>query len=82
MGLQVGVTRVKHCGKSSNLHLASALLARLLEMAVIPNFFQDAFAVDPLLQSTQRFFYRFAFFKSDLSQYNSLPLQFISRGGQ
>src|SRR5438105_465994 len=67
-GLRVGVTGAEHGGKPRRLRFSPAPLARLLEVPMISDNFQRAFAVDFLFQSPQGFFYRFAFFKFNFGQ--------------
>ena len=61
-GLQVSVTGAEHGGEPRDLFLAPASGARLLEVAMIAHFFQGAFAIDFLFQSTQRTVHGLAFF--------------------
>jgi len=61
-GLQVSVTGAEHGGETGDLLLAPASGAGLLEVAMIAHFFQGAFAIDFLFQSTQRTVYGLAFF--------------------
>ena len=60
--LQVSVTGAEHGGEPRDLLLAPTSGARLLEVAVIAHFFQGAFAIDFLFQSTQRTVHGLAFF--------------------
>lgn len=73
-GLQISVTGAEHGGEPRDLLLAPATGARLLEVAMITHFFQGAFAIDFLFQSTQRTVHGLAFFQFNFGQLNSHPL--------
>ncbi|MDB6059581.1 MAG: hypothetical protein JWO95_3425, partial [Verrucomicrobiales bacterium] len=72
--LQVSVACAEHGGEASRFHFAAFPFAGLLEGAMSPHRLESAFAVDFLFQASERSVDRFAFFKSDLGQKNSLPL--------
>src|SRR5688572_14641621 len=51
--LQVGVTSAEHRREPGDLHLAAAAFAGLLVVAMISDFLQCAFAINPLFQPSQ-----------------------------
>ena len=74
---QVGVAGGQHRGKPGRFLLAPPPFARLLKMPVASDNLQGALAVDLLFQSPQCLFHGLAFFKLNLGQTLSLPLQRI-----
>jgi len=66
--LKLGVTRAQHGREARRFFFAAAPFAGLLEMPVVPHFFQRALPVDFLFQPAQRLIYRFAFFQPDFRQ--------------
>lgn len=64
--LHVSVAVSEHRGKAGNLHLATALLARLLEMAMAADCLQGTLAINPLLQAAQGLLDEFTFLESNL----------------
>src|ERR1041384_5696631 len=53
-GSHIRITGAQHGGKARGLHLAAALLARLLKMPMVTDFLQRALPVDFLFQPAQR----------------------------
>jgi hypothetical protein len=72
--LQVSVACAEHRREAGRFHFTAATFARLLEVAMISHFLENAFAVDLLFQTAERLIDGFALFQSNLGQKNSLPL--------
>ena len=72
--LQVCVASGQHRGKTRGLHLSASSFTWLFEMPVVPDFLQNAFAIDLLFEPSQSFVDGLSFFQSNFSQKMSLPL--------
>ena len=60
--LQFGVTSAQHGRETGGFFFAATAFTWLFVMTMAAHFFQSAFAVDFLLQTTQGFVYGLAFF--------------------
>jgi hypothetical protein len=59
--LEVSVAGAQHGRETGHFHLTAAAFARFFIMAMITDFTQSSFTIDPLFEASQGLFYGFTF---------------------
>lgn len=78
-GLLIGIARRQHGGEPRDFFLTTPPFARLFVAPAHAHIAQGTFAINLLLETTQRFINGLAFFQFNLGQSNSLPSRGIGR---